>query len=77
MTQFISLVFLVFTTVLTIYIGTMKTFINKAVPEVSCPNYFNTEDPNDFEFKKMAYIDFFLPEEKSDRLMDCYCQKFS
>ena len=55
----------------------MKTFINKAVPEVSCPNYFNTEDPNDFEFKKMAYIDFFLPEEKSDRLMDCYCQKFS
>jgi hypothetical protein len=77
MTLIISMLFLVFTTVLTIYIGTLETFITAAVPAVKCPNYFGPEDPNDFEYKKMAYEDFFLPEEKREGLMDCYCSKFS
>jgi len=61
-TSLISCIFLVATTVFTIYIGTLKQYIEKEIPEVSCPVYFQPDDPNNIDYKLMAYKDFFLPE---------------
>ena len=72
-TTLISCFFLIFTTVFTIYIGTLQQFIETKIPEVNCPVYFQPDDPNIFSYKKMAYKDFFRDEELQEGLMGCYC----
>ena len=75
--QFISVVFLVLTTVLTIYIGAAETLVDEKIPSASCPDYYMERDPDDLEYTLIALTDYRLPTDKSERLMECYCSRHS
>ena len=67
--KIISVVFLVMTTILTIYIGGLNKWIGIVIPVAVCPQY---------EFsKEQAYHDYQLPKEKQQGLMGCYCSQNS
>ena len=48
--QFISVLFLVLTTALTIYIGAIEGFVEEKIPSASCPDYYIERDPDDLEY---------------------------
>jgi hypothetical protein len=73
--QIISIIFLVLTTVLTIYIGSTKKLTNILIPNVKCPDYYLIRDPYEIEYKTQTYKDWLLPSEKTDGLMGCFCER--
>ena len=75
--QFISVLFLILTTVLTIYIGAAESFVDEKIPEANCPDYYVEKDPDDFEYTVVALKDWRAPSDKQEGLMYCYCSRHS
>mmetsp|Transcript_4428 Transcript_4428/g.6511 ORF Transcript_4428/g.6511 Transcript_4428/m.6511 type:complete len:142 (+) Transcript_4428:4692-5117(+) len=75
--QFISILFLVITTVLTIYIGAVESFVDEKVPEANCPDFYVQKDPYDKDYTILALRDWQAPSDKQDGLMYCYCSRHS
>lgn len=64
--QVISLLFVLFNAIFTIYLGGVKFVINREVPDLNCPE--------DIEITKaQAYADYH--SESSLNLMGCYCDE--
>ena len=63
--QIISIIFLVITTLFTMYLSGLKSYVKQEIPALACP-----EEPVS---RMNAYRDLALGDTGKSGLMDCYC----
>ena len=75
--QIVAGIFLVLTTLFTIYMGAIGKILQAKIPDATCPSYYVESDPSDVAYQKKAYLDFDLQQEQQSGLMGCYCSRHS